>query len=70
MTADHPRLFWRARRANPINGWYFQQAAGTMRGPEWVVFWTGLERFDEIERVVQRALSLPASLGDHGEGEG
>jgi acetylglutamate kinase len=67
MTADHPRLFWRSRTANPINGWYFAKASGAVRGDEWVVFWTGLAEFGEIERVVRRALALPASLGDHSE---
>jgi acetylglutamate kinase len=69
MTADHPRLFWRARRGNPINGWYFAKAGGAVRDDDWVVFWTGLADFDEIGRVVKRALSLPATIGDHAEGE-
>jgi acetylglutamate kinase len=66
MTREHPKLFWRARSGNPINLWYFQQAQGSYRSGEWVVFWYGMESYDEIRRCVERALSLPATLRVHG----
>jgi acetylglutamate kinase len=66
LVEDHPRLFWRSRANNPINGWYFGKASGAMRAGEWVVFWTGLDDFAEIERVVARARSLPPTLVAHG----
>jgi len=70
MTADHPRLFWRARSGNPINPWYFSRASGTYRNERWVVFWIGEFTFDELEALTTRALSMPATLGDHAEGSG
>jgi acetylglutamate kinase len=69
MVLDHPRLFWRSRRANPINTWYFMKASGAVRDEEWVVFWIGIRDFDDIRRIVERALSLPPSLVDHAEGD-
>ncbi len=62
VRADHERLFWRSRRDNPINPWYFQQAEGTFSAGPWTVFWFGLESFEEIERCTTMALSLPPTL--------
>ncbi len=58
-----PRLYWRARRGNPINPWYFQQADGSFRRNPWVVFWTGMSALDsQTAACIDHALSLPASL--------
>lgn len=62
MRADHPSLFWRARRRNPINEFYFQHADGAVKLDEWTVFWIGLDRWDRIRTVVERAASRPATL--------
>lgn len=62
MTRDNPKLFWRARHGNHINPWYFRHAQGSYRSGDWVVFWYGLEDFEEIQLCVKRALSLPATL--------
>jgi acetylglutamate kinase len=40
---QHPALFWRSRHDNPINAWYEKNADGWQRGPEWNVFWRGIE---------------------------
>lgn len=64
LRADHPRLFWRSRSDNAVNGWYFEQADGAYRTDRWTVFWCGLEGFEEIERCVRLALELPATLTD------
>ena len=33
---------WRSRRDNPVNKWYFERSAGTLKIPEssWTMFWT------------------------------
>jgi acetylglutamate synthase len=70
MKADHPVLFWRSRAANPINGWYFQQATGSFKGEDWVVFWTGLHDMAAIGKLVDCALAMPATMMNHGESAG
>jgi acetylglutamate kinase len=69
MKNDNPKLFWRARSENEINPWYFQQAEGSYRKGRWTVFWYGLSGFDEIKACVEHALSLPATLREHGTAE-
>jgi acetylglutamate kinase len=68
MVRETPKLFWRARVDNEINPWYFQRADGTYRTESWVVFWTGIMDFHEIEMCVKRALELPATLKSHSLG--
>ena len=62
MRDENPKLFWRARHDNPINPWYFERSDGTFRDRQWIVFWYGLDGFDEVKESIQRALSLPPSL--------
>jgi acetylglutamate kinase len=69
MKGETPKLFWRARSENEINPWYFQQAQGSYRDARWTVFWYGLEGWDEIRACVEHALSLPATLREHGTTE-
>ncbi|ONH67066.1 Amino-acid acetyltransferase, mitochondrial [Cyberlindnera fabianii] len=56
------RLLWRSKKANPVNGWYFQRSHGSlgMDDTEFRVFWRGadvsekeLEAFVEIGRMIQ-----------------
>lgn len=69
MKAENKKLYWRSRAENEINPWYFQQAEGSYREGRWTVFWYGLDGFDEVDRCVQHARALPATLKDHGAGE-
>lgn len=69
MKQENPRLFWRARSENPINSWYFQEAEGTYRSGAWTVFWYGLSGFEEIQRCVDIALNMPATLHAHAVSE-
>ncbi|MCB9752402.1 MAG: acetylglutamate kinase [Myxococcales bacterium] len=63
LIRDAPRLYWRSRRSNPINPWYFQQAKGSFRSGPWIVFWTGMSALDSVTAAcIDHALSLPASL--------
>jgi acetylglutamate kinase len=59
---ENPRLFWRSRVENPINGWYFDEAQGSFRHGRWVVFWYGLDTFDEVKTCVDAALAMPETL--------
>lgn len=65
LRADQPKLFWRARRDNPVNPWYFRNAQGTYRGDDWVVFWYGFSDFDAAKDCVDRALALPATFEEN-----
>jgi acetylglutamate kinase len=62
LLADHPKLFWRARAENPVNGWYAENAGGLVKTPKWWVFWCGMADWREIERCVEHALAMPATL--------
>ncbi len=58
LTVEHPALFWRARRTNPINQWYDKQADGYYREEHWNVFWRGVKA-PQIPALVDYALSRP-----------
>ncbi|MBX2813830.1 MAG: acetylglutamate kinase [Myxococcales bacterium] len=62
IRCDQPKLFWRARRDNPVNPWYFRNAQGSFQGGEWVVFWYGFTDFVSAKDCVDRALALPATF--------
>jgi GNAT superfamily N-acetyltransferase len=61
LIAAHPTFFWRARPANPINGWYAKQCDGLARFVDWHVFWRGLPPA-KIEPAIAHALSSPADF--------
>ena len=63
LVSRHPRLFWRSRTDNPINGWYMQRADGMERTDKWLIFWRGLKTSEEIEKAIERALSYEPSFG-------
>lgn len=62
MKDENPKLFWRSRVENPINGWYFEEAQGSFRKGKWVVFWYGMESFEEMKQCVDMALDMPETL--------
>ncbi|RYZ60517.1 MAG: hypothetical protein EOP08_14685 [Proteobacteria bacterium] len=62
MRREVPKVFWRARGVNPINGWYAQQADGLYKTDDFWVFWCKMHDFDEIRAAVERALAMPATL--------
>ncbi len=64
MRRETPKLFWRSRANNPVNGWYAQKADGLYKTAKWWVFWTGMNDFGEIQRAVERALEMPATFYD------
>lgn len=62
LRRENPKLFWRAKAANPVNGWYAQNADGLLKTDKWWVFWCGMTDFREIERSVTTALAMPATF--------
>lgn len=63
VVEDNPKLFWRSRVDNrTINPWYFSRADGSLRDHQWVVFWYGLDGFDEVQQALALAFAMPASL--------
>jgi acetylglutamate kinase len=64
MRAETPRLFWRSRRGNPVNAFYFAEADGCLKQPRWKVFWYGLEGYDAIARCVAHCDARIPTLAD------
>lgn len=64
MRSENPRLFWRSRKDNPVNEFYFAEADGCVKGEKWNVFWYGLERFEDIRRAIEHCQARPATLKD------
>jgi len=58
MTRDHPRLYWRAKRNNPVTGWYTNHSHGMAKTENWTVFWRGLGNQD-IPAAIDHACALP-----------
>ena len=64
MRRETPKLFWRSRANNAVNGWYAQNADGLYKTSKWWVFWSGMTDFGEIQRSVECALQMPATFYD------
>ena len=64
MREETPSLFWRSRRGNPVNAFYFGEADGCVKQPKWKVFWYGLDGFERIARCVEHCAQRPATLED------
>ena len=65
MRDENPRLFWRSRRGNLVNAFYYAESDGCIKQPYWKVFWYGLDGFSEIERCVEHCDARPPTLVDH-----
>jgi acetylglutamate kinase len=64
MRADTDRLYWRSRRGNAVNEFYFSNADGARRDETWTVFWYGIDDWTVIRSAVESALARPATLLD------
>lgn len=62
MSAETPRLFWRARRDNPANEFYFGLSDGAVRKDRWNIFWSGDLDWDEIRFAVEHARDRPSTI--------
>jgi acetylglutamate kinase len=61
LTTYAPRLYWRSRPDNPVNGFYFEEAHGAARGEDWIVFWRG-DAPAEADARVKAIFDLPPTL--------
>jgi bifunctional N-acetylglutamate synthase/kinase len=52
-----PTLYWRARAANPIAGWYFQQSHTTQRKGQWIIYTIGISDHEQLARLVEDGAS-------------
>jgi acetylglutamate kinase len=59
---SYPAMYWRARPGNPINQFYFQQADGCIKGSRWNIFWYGVDDYQHIQALVERANQAPITL--------
>lgn len=64
MRDENPQLFWRSRRDNPVNAFYFSECDGCLKEPAWTIFWYGLAGSAQIEHCALHCRSRPASLED------
>ena len=64
MHAENPRLFWRSRRGNAINEFYFAHADGAVKDAHWTVFWYGFDDWKSIRGAVEHCRQRPATLED------
>lgn len=64
MRAENPSLFWRSRRGNVINEFYFANADGAHKHDAWTVFWYGLPGWEAVRFAVERAIARPPTLLD------
>lgn len=63
LTTDHPTLIWRARRDNPIRGWYERQCDGRFDVGAWTVYVRGLDA-TQMGAAVAFATAQPVDLGE------
>jgi bifunctional N-acetylglutamate synthase/kinase len=62
MRAENPRLFWRSRRGNAVNEFYFANADGAIKDETWSVFWYGIDDWDGVRAAVEHARGRPVTL--------
>lgn len=57
-----PRLIWRSRTDNPVNGFYFAESHGAVRGADWTVFWRGALDPVKDQALIASVLAMPETL--------
>ncbi len=62
MRAENPALYWRSRRGNGVNDFYFAHAEGARKEGNWTVFWYGITDWEAIRSAVEHAVARPATL--------
>jgi acetylglutamate kinase len=65
LAADHPKVYWRARAANPICEWYGKLADGLHKSGEWIVFWRGLPP-QSLAEAIAWTLDQPVDIPPRG----
>jgi acetylglutamate kinase len=62
MRTENPQLFWRSRRENAINEFYFAHSDGAVRDAHWTVFWYGIADWNAVRRAIRHARERRATL--------
>jgi acetylglutamate synthase len=62
MRAENPQLFWRSRRGNAVNEFYFANADGAVKDPEWTVFWYGITSWNDVQFAVDHCRTRAVTL--------
>jgi len=62
--AENATLYWRSRRGNGVNEFYFANAEGAQRQGDWTVFWYGIDDWAARRTAVEHAVARPATLVD------
>ena len=64
VEAYAPVVFWRARRENPFNEFYYAHSDGFVRRDAWNIYWTGAPDLDSIAEMTQALAAAPDSFID------
>lgn len=64
MREENPRLFWRSRRGNPVNAFYYAESDGCIKEELWKIFWYGLNDFGDIAHCAEHCRTRPKTLKD------
>ena len=63
MREQNASVFWRSRRGNPVNPFYFAECDGCLKQPDWKVFWYGIDDLGAVARCVEHCRTRPVTLG-------
>ncbi len=59
LRQNAPNLFWRSRVGNPVNSFYFSESGGHIRCGNWLVFWIGQIKPEQLNAHIQHIANLP-----------
>ncbi len=62
LVAYAPKLYWRSRRDNPINEFYFAACDSAIKRGEWTVFQRGETDLSRLPQLAEQITALPPSL--------
>ncbi|TVP42646.1 MAG: acetylglutamate kinase [Gemmatimonadales bacterium] len=68
MRADTPQLFWRSRRGNAVNEFYFAHADGAVKEGTWTTFWYGMPSWRAVAAAASHTAERPGTLRGAGPG--
>lgn len=62
LVAYAPRLYWRSRRNNPINEFYFATCDSAIKRGDWTIFQRGETDLSRLPQLAEQIAALPPSL--------
>ncbi|HUF67732.1 MAG TPA: acetylglutamate kinase [Longimicrobiales bacterium] len=62
MRTGNPSLYWRSRRGNPIDEFYFANSDGAIKDDHWTVFWYGIPDWDAVRCAIEDARARPRTV--------